>query len=101
MNKDRAASEALIKRIEGQGFKAIMLTVDAAVPGKRELDQRAKGDDLKVSTTIILRSPVRAKELLNRICLRPLVHQKQVAVWASPMYVLLCPICVHRNNLLL
>ncbi|KAI0944783.1 hypothetical protein AcV7_001493 [Taiwanofungus camphoratus] len=44
VNKDRPASEALIKRVEREGFKAIMLTVDAAVPGKRELDQRAKGD---------------------------------------------------------
>lgn len=48
LNKDRKASEALVKKIEAQGFKAIMLTVDAAVPGKRELDQKAKGEDLKV-----------------------------------------------------
>lgn len=47
LNKDRAASEAIIRNIESQGFKAIMLTVDAAVPGKRELDQRTKGGDLK------------------------------------------------------
>ena len=44
MNKDRAASEKLIRRLEGDGFSAIMLTVDAAMPGKRELDQRTKGD---------------------------------------------------------
>ncbi|KAI5124988.1 hypothetical protein M0805_007413 [Coniferiporia weirii] len=44
MNRDRAASEALIKRVEREGFKAIILTVDSAVPGKRELDQWAKGD---------------------------------------------------------
>jgi isopentenyl diphosphate isomerase/L-lactate dehydrogenase-like FMN-dependent dehydrogenase len=44
MNRDRSVSEALIKRIEREGFKAIMLTVDAAVPGKRELDRRTKGD---------------------------------------------------------
>ncbi|TDL29519.1 hypothetical protein BD410DRAFT_811129 [Rickenella mellea] len=44
MNRDRSASETLIKRVERTGFKAIMLTVDAAVPGKRERDQRAKGD---------------------------------------------------------
>ncbi|TFY67109.1 hypothetical protein EVJ58_g1834 [Rhodofomes roseus] len=47
LNKDRKASETLVKKIEAQGFKAIMLTVDAAVPGKRELDQKAKGEDLK------------------------------------------------------
>jgi hypothetical protein len=44
MNKDRSASEKLIRSLESRGFKAIMLTVDAAVAGKRELDQRAKGD---------------------------------------------------------
>lgn len=44
MNRNRAASEALIKRVEREGFKAIILTVDAAVAGKRELDQRAKSD---------------------------------------------------------
>jgi L-lactate dehydrogenase (cytochrome) len=44
MNKDRKASEKLIKSLESRGFSAIMLTVDAAVAGKRELDQRAKGD---------------------------------------------------------
>ncbi|EJD01172.1 uncharacterized protein FOMMEDRAFT_135424 [Fomitiporia mediterranea MF3/22] len=44
LNKDRAASEALIKRVDKEGFKAIILTVDAATKGKRELDQRAKGN---------------------------------------------------------
>lgn len=44
MNRDRVASEKLLKSLAGEGFKAIFLTVDAAVPGKRELDQRAKGD---------------------------------------------------------
>ncbi|KAI0089155.1 FMN-dependent dehydrogenase-domain-containing protein [Irpex rosettiformis] len=43
MNKDRNASEKLIRGLEGQGFKAIMLTVDAAVPGNREIDKRSKG----------------------------------------------------------
>lgn len=44
MNRDRAASARLIPTLEAKGFSAIMLTVDAAVAGKRELDQRAKGD---------------------------------------------------------
>ena len=38
-----------MRAVEAQGFRAIMVTVDAAVPGKRELDQRAKGEELKVS----------------------------------------------------
>lgn len=44
VNKDRAASEALVKRLAKEGFAALMFTVDAAVPGKRELDQRSKGE---------------------------------------------------------
>ncbi|KAI9448122.1 FMN-dependent dehydrogenase-domain-containing protein [Lactarius indigo] len=44
MNKDRVAAEKLIRGLERDGFSAIMLTVDAAMPGKRELDQRTKGD---------------------------------------------------------
>lgn len=43
MNRDRAASERQIRGLEKDGFKAIMLTVDAAVPGNREIDRRAKG----------------------------------------------------------
>ena len=44
MNKDRIAAEKLIRSLERDGFSAIMLTVDAAMPGKRELDQRTQGD---------------------------------------------------------
>jgi len=44
MNKDRVAAEKLIRSLEIDGFSAIMLTVDAAMPGKRELDRRTKGD---------------------------------------------------------
>jgi L-lactate dehydrogenase (cytochrome) len=44
MNKDRAATEKAVRRLQNDGFSAIMLTVDAAMPGKRELDQRTKGD---------------------------------------------------------
>lgn len=43
MSKDRVVSEKLIKNLEKDGFKAIMLTVDAAVPGNREIDRRSKG----------------------------------------------------------
>lgn len=44
MNRNRKASEELIKKVEREGFNAIFLTVDAAVPGNRERDQRVKGD---------------------------------------------------------
>ena len=43
VNRDRAASERLIRNLEKQGFKAIMLTVDAPIAGNRELDRRTKG----------------------------------------------------------
>jgi L-lactate dehydrogenase (cytochrome) len=43
MNRDREASEATLRRVEKSGFDAVVLTVDAAVPGKREKDQRTKG----------------------------------------------------------
>ena len=43
MNRDRAASEKVIRNLEKQGFKAIMLTVDAPIAGNRELDRRTKG----------------------------------------------------------
>jgi len=43
MNKDRAAAAKLIRGLQQDGFRAIMLTVDAAVPGNREIDKRAKG----------------------------------------------------------
>jgi isopentenyl diphosphate isomerase/L-lactate dehydrogenase-like FMN-dependent dehydrogenase len=52
INKNRAASEAIVKRAEKAGFKAIILTVDAAVPGKRELDQRTKLGDIVVRVVI-------------------------------------------------
>jgi L-lactate dehydrogenase (cytochrome) len=58
MNKDRKASEKLIKSLESRGFSAIMLTVDAAVAGKRELDQRAKGDIGSAVSAIAFLCPV-------------------------------------------
>jgi isopentenyl diphosphate isomerase/L-lactate dehydrogenase-like FMN-dependent dehydrogenase len=57
INKDRVASEALVKRAEKAGFKAIMLTVDVPVPGKRELDQRAKLVNIAVRVPILRHSP--------------------------------------------
>lgn len=39
---ERAKSEALLQRINKLGFTAIVLTLDAPAPGKREADERAK-----------------------------------------------------------
>lgn len=58
MNKDRSASETLIRGLEGQGFKAIMLTVDAAVPGNREIDKRSKGFTVRSLFLDIIDLPV-------------------------------------------
>lgn len=44
VNKDRAASERILKKIQDRGCTAVMLTVDAPVMGKREADMRAKGE---------------------------------------------------------
>ena len=40
VDRDRRKSEVLLKRVEELGVKGIMVTVDAATNGKRELDER-------------------------------------------------------------
>ncbi|KDN36878.1 hypothetical protein K437DRAFT_259987 [Tilletiaria anomala UBC 951] len=44
VNRDRAASERILHKIEEKGVNAVFLTVDAPVMGKREKDMRAKGE---------------------------------------------------------
>lgn len=44
LDRNRKNSENLLRRVEKDGYKGIILTVDSAVPGKRERDMRAKGD---------------------------------------------------------
>lgn len=48
VNKDRAASERILKKIEERGCSAVMLTVDAPVMGKRERDMRCKGEEVEM-----------------------------------------------------
>ncbi|EST09753.1 Cytochrome b5-like heme/steroid binding domain protein [Kalmanozyma brasiliensis GHG001] len=48
VNKDRAASERILRKVEGKGVSAVMLTVDAPVMGKRERDMRAKGEEVEM-----------------------------------------------------
>jgi len=43
VNKDHKLTEDTLRKIDKLGFKGIMLTVDAPVLGKRELDMRARG----------------------------------------------------------
>ncbi|EJU06457.1 hypothetical protein DACRYDRAFT_44583 [Dacryopinax primogenitus] len=43
VNSDHRITEDTLRKIDKLGFKAIMLTVDAPVLGKRELDMKARG----------------------------------------------------------
>jgi isopentenyl diphosphate isomerase/L-lactate dehydrogenase-like FMN-dependent dehydrogenase len=43
VNKDRAATAALVRGLRSAGYGGLMLTVDAAIAGNRERDRRAQG----------------------------------------------------------
>lgn len=45
VNKDRSKSEQLLARVQALGIKAIFVTVDGPVPGKREADERAQAEE--------------------------------------------------------
>ncbi|KAI1772933.1 FMN-dependent dehydrogenase-domain-containing protein [Hypoxylon cercidicola] len=45
VDKDRKKSERLLRMVKERGVKAIFLTVDAPVIGKREADERVKSDE--------------------------------------------------------
>lgn len=45
VNKDRSKSEELLLRVQKLGIRAIFVTVDSPVPGKREDDERAKAEE--------------------------------------------------------
>jgi L-lactate dehydrogenase (cytochrome) len=45
VDKQREKSEKLLRHVEELGVKAIFVTVDAPVPGKREADERVKADE--------------------------------------------------------
>jgi len=45
VDNQREKSERLLKQVEELGVKAIFVTVDAPVPGKREADERVKADE--------------------------------------------------------
>lgn len=51
VNKDRSASEKLLKQAEAAGIKAIFVTVDQPTPGKREADERVKADAAVLAPT--------------------------------------------------
>jgi L-lactate dehydrogenase (cytochrome) len=45
VDKERHKSEKLLRDVEALGVKAIFVTVDAPIPGKREADERVKADE--------------------------------------------------------
>lgn len=45
VDKDRRKSERLLRMVKERGVKAIFLTIDAPVIGKREADERVKSDE--------------------------------------------------------
>lgn len=44
VDRNRAKTETLLAQINGLGLKAIFVTVDAAVAGKREADERSRAE---------------------------------------------------------
>ncbi len=44
VNRDRSASEKILRKVEEKGVDAVFLTVDSPMMGKRERDMRAKGE---------------------------------------------------------
>ncbi|KXH28117.1 FMN-dependent dehydrogenase [Colletotrichum simmondsii] len=45
VDKNRANSERLLRSAQAQGVKALFLTIDAPIPGKREADERVASDE--------------------------------------------------------
>jgi len=52
VDKQREKSEKLLKDVEKLGVKAIFVTVDAPVAGKREADERVKADETMSAATM-------------------------------------------------
>jgi L-lactate dehydrogenase (cytochrome) len=50
VNKDRSASEVLLKDAERNGMKGIWFTIDGPVQGKREADERVKVESTTVAS---------------------------------------------------
>ncbi|KAK7216452.1 hypothetical protein V2G26_004455 [Clonostachys chloroleuca] len=52
VNKNRAASESILKNAEQNGCVGVFLTVDQSHPGKREYDERVKFEDESLMSAI-------------------------------------------------
>ena len=51
VNKDRSASEKLLRQAESSGVRGMIVTVDQPTPGKREADERVKNDAATLAPT--------------------------------------------------
>ncbi|KAF5015565.1 hypothetical protein F66182_13056 [Fusarium sp. NRRL 66182] len=58
VNKNRTATEVLLKRVWNAGIRVLFLTVDAPVPGKREADE-------KVKTSAMIKTPMTGTQSAN------------------------------------
>lgn len=47
VNSDRSKTELLLRKAKSLGIKAILVTVDAPIPGKREADERIAAENLR------------------------------------------------------
>jgi L-lactate dehydrogenase (cytochrome) len=52
VDKDRVKSESLLRQIQSLGIRAVFVTVDAPVPGKREADERIRADESLISPMV-------------------------------------------------
>ncbi|KAJ5210462.1 Aldolase-type TIM barrel [Penicillium cf. griseofulvum] len=46
VHRDRSVTELLLKRVWEAGIRAIMVTIDAPIPGKREADERVRTEQV-------------------------------------------------------
>lgn len=47
VNSDRHKTEALLRKAKALGVKAVLVTVDAPIPGKREADERIAAENMR------------------------------------------------------
>ncbi|KAI2643534.1 mitochondrial cytochrome-like protein b2 [Xylaria nigripes] len=68
VDKDRRKSESLLRHVKKRGVKAIFVTIDAPVIGKREADERLKTDEnLKLIMTEVKAKSDKKGSALGRI----------------------------------
>jgi hypothetical protein len=89
VNKDRSKTEAQLRRVAAAGYKAICVTVDAPVAGKRERDERSKMDAESVSYLLSFQ---------HRPPLTPLVRRPPMTPCATPSSPSLVPTSLKHHR---